>query len=63
MISLNNKLTTTEKNADALKRAFDNEDFERKSDIDNKIIDQIAGCKFDINGSKGDGPAIGCPAD
>ena len=35
IVSLNNKLAATEKNADALKGSFENEDFERKADIDN----------------------------
>lgn len=37
--SLNNKLNATEKNADALKGSYDNEDFERKADINNQVMD------------------------
>lgn len=37
--SLNNKLNATEKNADALKGSYGNEDFERKADINNQVMD------------------------
>ena len=51
---LHGLVTQNEKGISNLKNSFQNEDVERDIEIANSLIDQISGCKYDIDGSNGD---------
>jgi len=50
IIALNEAASAADKSAKSLKASFENQDLERETEFKHTIHDQIAGCKYDING-------------